>query len=246
MKSRIRKRVFVAPHLDDGAISFGGTLLTDREKSTDEIQTVVATVFSCSNYSKEGLGDPAKITPIRQAEETKVMDSIGVTTLFMGFPECPLRGYRISDPLDYPKSINPELDAGLTEKVAECFDKLFKDFNDVIIPLAVGELAHVDHRIVRQASTIAQKSNSNVIYRVYEDVPYINCEDRNRVGLLGGVRLEETAIDLEAKLNLIQGYRSQPIEAWEDLIRQAAGKPPVERMWLIIEAGLLENLGHFA
>ena len=234
--------MFVAPHLDDGAISFGGTLLADREKSTGEIRTVVATVFSRSNYTKKGLGDSAKVTPIRQTEERAVMDSINVATLFMDFPECPLRGYTISEPLDYPKSINPELDVGFVEKVAECLDKLLKDCDDVVIPLAVGDLAHVDHQIVRQAATIAKISNPKVIFQVYEDVPYVSSEDRDRVGSLGGFRLEETAINLEAKLNLIRGYESQPIEAWEDFIRQAAGEPPVEIMWSTIRKNALDDL----
>ena len=246
MKSLIRKRLFVAPHLDDAAISFGGTLLAEREKPAEEFRTLVATVFSRSNYTKEGLGDAVTITPIRQTEEKRVMGSINVTTLFLDFPECPLRGYTISDPLDYPKSIEPALDADIVEKVAECLDKLFKNFDDVVIPLAVGNLAHIDHRIVRQAATLAQKNNPNVIFRMYEDVPYISREDRDRVSSHDGFHLEEIAIDLEAKLNLIRGYRSQPIEAWESFIRRTAGKPPVERNWLVMGTDALDGLGRFA
>jgi LmbE family N-acetylglucosaminyl deacetylase len=242
MKLETRRKLYVAPHLDDGAISLGGTLLADGEKDTSKIQTVVATVFSRSNYTKKGLSDAAKVTPIRQAEEKEVMGSVGVATVFMGFGECPLRGYTISDPLDYPKLIKPELEAGVVEAIAESLDKLFKDFDEVAIPLAVGEGAHVDHRIVRKAATMSQRNNPDVIFGVYEDIPYISREDRDRIGVLGGFGLEETGIDLEAKLDLIRGYRSQPIEAWEDMIRQAAGRPPVERKWSITESGVLERL----
>ena len=83
------KRLFLAPHLDDGAISFGGTLLAERVKHPIEIRTVVATVFSHSNYTKEGLGDEAAVTPIRQSEERAIMKSLGVDTLFMGFSRMP-------------------------------------------------------------------------------------------------------------------------------------------------------------
>ena len=243
MKSRIKKRLFLAPHLDVGVISFAGTLLADKEKCTE---TLVATVFSRSNYTKEGLGDAIKVTPIRQAEEKAIMDSIKVDTRFLDFPECPLRGYTISDPLDYPKFVRPELDGDIVEEITGCLRGLLGDFDEVIIPLAIGELAHVDHRIVREAATMAQRSNPRVICRVYEDTPYISCEDRDRVGRLEGFRLEETAIDLKEKLNLMRGYKSQPIEAWEHLICQAAGEPPVERQWLISEANALESLRRFA
>ena len=246
MKSPIRRRLFVAPHLDDGAISVGGTLLATGRRATKEFRTVVATVFSRSNYTKEGLGDSAKVTPIRQAEEKKVMGAIGVDTIFLDFLECPLRGYTISDPLDYPKLIAPELDSGLVGKVAECLDNLFQDFDEVIIPLGVGGLAHVDHRIVRQAATIAREKNPNAICRAYEDVPYVSRADRDRVGSLDGFLAEETAIDLEAKLTLIRGYESQPINAWEYSIRQAAGQPSVERMWFTIGKNALGNLARLA
>src|SRR5271157_4591527 len=132
-----RRRLFVAPHLDDAAISFGGTLLADR--ADGNVRTVVAVVFSRSNYTKEGLSDAGTVTPIRQAEEKAVMSFLGAGTLFMDFPECPLRGYTISDPLDYPRRIRPELDAGLVEELAGRFDGLFKDFDEVLVPLAVGE-----------------------------------------------------------------------------------------------------------
>ena len=236
------KRLFISPHLDDGAVSFGGTLLAERQKPSAEIRTLVATVFSRSNYTRTGLGDEAEVTPIRQAEEKSVMGSLGVDTLFLGFLECPLRGYTISDPLDYPKQLRPELDAGIVEKLAARFEEIFNSSDKVLIPLAIGEVAHVDHRIVRLAASLAWRSNPRLLLRLYEDAPYIEKEKRDRVSALKGFRLEEHPIDLEAKLNLIRGYKSQPMESWEDLIRQTAGQPPVERTWIVNKPTLLQHL----
>jgi len=235
-------RLFLAPHLDDGAISFGGTLLADHDKQSAEIQAVVATVFSRSNYTSDGLGDVAVVTPIRQAEERAVMGSIGVGTLFLGFPECPLRGYTISDPLDYPKRIRPELDAGLVEKIAARFRPLFRNFREVLAPVALGDRGHVDHRLVRLAAPVAWKNTPGTIFRLYEDTPYIGKANRDRVSALEGVHLEETVIDLRVKVELVRGYGSQPIESWEGLIREAAGHPPTERTWAISGPDVLERL----
>lgn len=240
-----QKQLFVAPHLDDGAISFGGTLLAGQTKHPGEMRVVVATVFSRSNYTREGLGDAAVATPIRQAEEMAAMSSIGVATLFLGFPECPLRGYTISSPLDYPKEIKPELDKGLTESIAARLNDLFQDFDEVLIPLAIGSRCHVDHRIVREAAALSWTKQSHLRFRLYEDVPYIDEADRTRVSSLDGMIAKKTSIDLEAKLRLIRGYESQPIESWEDPIRRAAGQPPAEQTWEIKEPYVLEHLQEF-
>jgi LmbE family N-acetylglucosaminyl deacetylase len=236
------ERLFLAPHLDDGAVSFGGTLLAETQKPSSEIRTLVATVFSRSNYTRAGLGDEAEVTPIRQTEEKSVMRSLGVDTLFLDFPECPLRGYTISGPLDYPKQIKPELDAGIVEKLAARLEEPFKRHEEVLVPLAIGEVAHVDHRIVRLAASLAWGSNPHLLLRLYEDAPYIGKEKRDRVSARQGFRLEECPIDLEAKLNLIRGYKSQPMESWEKLIRQTAGQPPVERTWIVNKPTLLQDL----
>lgn len=236
------QRLFIAPHLDDTAISFGGSLLAETEKRPREIRTLAATVFSRSNFTKEGLGNEAAVTPIRKAEEKAVMGSVEVDTLFLDFPECPLRGYAISHTLDYPRWIDPELDRDTVERLALCFKDLFKNSDEVLAPLAFGDWAHVDHRIVRQATSLAWKENPQIPLRLYEDVPYIGQEIRDRFSALEGVRLEESSIDLEAKLGLIKGYRSQPIESWEELIRRAAGHPPRERTWAIGKPSALENL----
>ena len=234
------KRLLLAPHLDDAAISFGGTLLAE---GASRRPMLVGTVFSLSNYTRAGLGDASVVTPIRQAEEKAVMSSIGVDTLFLGFPECPLRGYTISDPLDYPRRIKPELDGSTVAGLAMRLEEMIADVDEVFVPLAAGERGHVDHRIVRLAAVAAwRKIEPGPAFLLYEDVPYITQAQRDRVAVFPGLRLREQRIDLDAKLDLIAGYASQPTESWEPLIRRAAGAPPVERTWLVSEPQIVEDL----
>ena len=206
------------------------------------LHTVVATVFSRANYTKAGLGDPATVTPIRQDEERTVMGSFGVETRFLGFSDCPLRGYTISDPLDYPKRIKSELDQGLIPRLSARLRELFAGHNEVLAPLAVGEIAHVDHRIVRHAAAAAWQACRWIRLILYEDVPYIGQDSRNAISSLDGLRAVTVPIDIEAKIKMIQGYASQPIAVWEDLIRRAAGDPPVERTWIVEEPTVLDRL----
>lgn len=242
MRKYPQKRLFVAPHLDDGAISFAGTLLAESKKPLVKTKTYIATVFSKSNYTKEGLGNTDEVTAIRQAEEKVAMSSIDAEPLFLGFSECPLRGYTISDPLDYPKQFNPKLDFGIIEKIAKCLGELFENFDEILIPLSHGEMAHIDHAVVRDASLQAWKRNGDLRVFIYEDIPYITEENQLRFSSLDGVVLKQTAIDLESKINLIQNYKSQPIDSWEKIIRIVAGNPPVERIWTVQFASALESL----
>ena len=236
------KRIFVAPHLDDGAISAGGTFLAERAQDADAVHTVVATVFSRSSYTRDGFGDALAVTATRQAEERAAMAAAGVDTLFLDFPECSLRGYTISHPLDYPKQIRSELDAGLEDEIAARFRELFQASDEVLVPLAAGDRRHVDHRLVRHAAVSVWETDRSTPIRFYEDIPYLDGETRASMGRLDGVVLEETPIDLEAKVHLTKGYTSQPIEAWEELIRSAAGQPPVERVWTLRDAGVLRQV----
>ena len=128
------------------------------------------------------------------------------------------------------------------EKLATRFEELFRSSDEVLVPLAIGGDAHVDHRTVRLAGALAWQSNPDLRLRLYEDAPYIGEENRDYVSALDGFRLEESPINLQAKLNLIRGYKSQPIESWEDLIRQTAGQPPVERTWMVDEPTFLKQL----
>ncbi|MFC1461529.1 PIG-L family deacetylase [Verrucomicrobiota bacterium] len=237
-----RKRLFVSPHLDDSGISFGGTLLTCLSKRKADAPPLMVTTFARSRYTRDGFGDAIAVTAQRQAEEKAVMGSVGADTLFINLPECSLRGYTISNPLDYPMEIDPELDPDIVDVMSQQFDLLFARFDEILVPLAIDQQAHVDHRIVREAASAAWSRNPNLIFRLYEDVPYIGQVSRDRVSAINGMQFREIRIDLKAKLKLIRGYKSQPVESWEDLISEAAGQPPVERTWLVEKPSVLNDL----
>ena len=86
---------------------------------------------------------------------------------------------------------------------------------------------------MRQAAVAAWRACRRIRLILYEDVPYIGQASRDALSALDGLRAVTVPIDIEAKIELIQGYASQPIAVWEDLIRRAAGDPPVERTWIV-------------
>lgn len=239
MEKIVSNRLFIAPHCDDCAISFGGTILAEGKSA---VRMVAVNIFSRSSYTKAGLGDAATVTPLRQAEERRVMNAVGVETMFLDCPECPLRGYTISDPLDYPRFVLPELDEGLECELANRLTPVFAGFDEIIIPLAIGDFAHVDHRLARRAAGLVLGKNPEIRVRLYEDIPYIHLDLRHGLASCDWLRLVETPIDLDSKIRLIRKYESQPIQAWEPLIRAAAGRPPVERAWIVEDVSLLPLL----
>ena len=166
----------------------------------------------------------------------------GADTTFLGFPEAPLRGHTIGNPLDYPRQIRHEFDAELVEKIAASLTPHFSDADEVLAPLATGGREHVDHLLVRKAATLAWKNNPHVLLRLYEDATYIDAEILNLISNMSGFLLQESPIDIEAKIRLLYGYRSQPIDRWERNFREAAGNPPVERTWMVSTPECLECL----
>gem|GEM_PF-2791077 len=236
------QRVYIGPHLDDVVISCGGTLHARCCSSDHSEPPLVVTVFSRSNYTREGLGNEREVTPLRQQEERTVLAELGIEPVFLDLPECPLRGYTIQDPLDYPKTLKPELDAKTVEQVAERLAPLLRNCAAVYLPLGLGTAAHVDHRLCRAAALRAQQRFPRIAVWFYEDVPYIVGPVREALKRLPNVEQQQTGIDLDAKLELIRGYRSQPIDAWENMIREQAGQPPVERTWRVQDSRVLTSL----
>jgi len=233
--------LFIAPHLDDTAISCGGTFLARKHGPEAFRHTVAVTVFSRSNYTRTGLGDEQAVTRIRQQEERTVLGRLGIEPLFLDMPECPLRGYTIRDPLDYPKAVKAELDRDTAVRIADLLVPLLADREAVLLPLAMGPRAHVDHRLCRQAAIRAWQRFPHLAVWFYEDVPYIGASERRQLNTFQGLERQDTRIDLEAKLELIRGYASQPIEEWEQNIRNRAGRPPVERSWRIVSPPILDR-----
>ena len=241
---RRMKRLLVAPHLDDGAISFGGTLLAERAAG-GAVRTTVATVMTRSVFTKAGIGDLEEVSATRRREERAAMGAMGVDVIFLGFGECLPRGYTIRDVLDYPRQIDPQLDTHTVADIAAQLGPVFRAHDEVLIPLAVGEQAHVDHRIVRLAAAAAARDMPALPLGLYEDVPYIDGAMRTRVSALGALTLQEQRIDLDAKFALCRCYSSQPVEAWLPAIRDAAGDAPIERRWVVNDRDIFEVLARW-
>jgi len=163
--------LYVAPHLDDIALSCaGGVLARARARRR---------VVACTVFTKSGDAD---IDRTRAAEDARAMAIAGAERIDLGFADAPIRiGVRASFrclALDAP--IDRALVRELTRALAAEIRRV--GATEVWLPLGIG--GHIDHRTV-----FAARAAAGPLARFYEDRPYAFVpafRDMRRLELVGG------------------------------------------------------------
>jgi len=207
------RKVILAPHCDDAALSLGAAL-TDGFLG-DEGQIVV--VFSRSCYTKhmKGTAPLEETTKIRNQEEQAAAARIGCTVSFMGFDEPFARpGFaRPADICDADR--RPEDDPVYRDVRDAVMDLMSRETGLVIGPLGYGN--HIDHRIITLCMREAARKACAAIPAFFEDLPY--CPSRN-IPKIQALLPTDTGWEpyvpymlrrgsLERKLKLLKIYESQ-------------------------------------
>lgn len=222
---------FVSPHLDDAVLSCGALLsaLARRSKVT------VVNVFTeggpppytraarsflrrCSASSAE------QLFAERRAEDTQVLASLGVRTVNLGFSDALFRRRGSAVRFSRIGKLLPELlyryptyrldittgrvsrgDSSMIANVAHRLRDVIAREKPSLVFVPLGVARHVDHIIVRD---VARRSLSPIIY--YSEFPYVLDNEPDADFLRRG-SLKPWTWDwmLQAKLDLIAGYRTQ-------------------------------------
>lgn len=140
----------VSPHLDDAALSVGGTLAVLADAGHD-VRVVTCftrsvpapTGFALACQTEAGLGPEVDYSAVRRAEDAAAMAVLGATPLHLDLPEAPHRGYGSAAELF--AGVRP--DDEVWRELAELLDPLEADA--WLAPQAVG--GHVDHLQVQRA-----------------------------------------------------------------------------------------------
>lgn len=242
--------VYLAPHLDDAALSCGAQIaMHTRAGASVLVVTVMAGDPPPETQASEYVESlharwqlAADAAAQRRAEDLAACRVLGADALHWNVPDCIYRTdaasgapFYVSDADIFGEIAPPEL--GLVAQLAADLARL-PAWERMVTPLTVGH--HVDHQLVRLAAEQCWGA-SRLDY--YEDYPYAQQEGAVEAVLAampGDWRAEVITVDaaaIQAKIEAIAAYRSQLSTFWADrrnleaevggFIRQAGG----ERVW---------------
>lgn len=241
--------IYLAPHLDDAALSGGGHIhqITAVGKNVlivtimagDPPPNVVYSDFARELHERWQLA--AEATTMRRQEDATASQILGADFEHWSIPDCVYRMHPETGLPLYPTwadvvtAVHPA-ESQLIQTLATQFAQL-PSADHVIGPLGVGN--HADHLVTRQAAEVCF---SNKLW-YFEDYPYVQ-----KNGALTAVIPENSSswhthtiplqpTDLSAKVNAVAAYTSQVstfFKDYQDLARQIqtyACQVGGERLW---------------
>jgi LmbE family N-acetylglucosaminyl deacetylase len=226
----------LSPHPDDLAFSVGG-LLRWLAARTD---VTLVTVFTRNVWAPNlelPQPDEETVSRLRQAEDVRYCERVGVRRLALGLPDAGLRGYD-----DDTERLAPGPEEEMAAAVREALAAVLPDRCALLCPLGLG--GHVDHGIVRDAALAVATGTARQI-GFYEDLPYARQLDETEIAAHVR-RIDVTArphrFDLSpplwrSKLEDLAVYRTQVREQdLDDLsahARRVSGEGGLaERVWI--------------
>jgi LmbE family N-acetylglucosaminyl deacetylase len=232
---RGRRVLALAPHPDDLAFSAGGFL----RRLASLAETTVVTVFTCNVWAPHWSSaerDPEAVSRVRQAEDVRYCERVGVQRLALGLADAGLRGYD-----DESERLGRRVDDGVAVAVREGLAPLLGKADVLLCPLGLG--GHVDHEIVRDAAMAA--GSKERLLCLYEDLPYASHlsapeieEHARRVAPEARPQLFDLGPLWQRKLEDLSIYRTQIRAQDIDDVRAHARRAArdgglAERLWLL-------------
>src|SRR5271156_6017539 len=252
--SRRRRILVIEPHMDDAALSLGGTMSLRR----NECEFTVLSLAGVSNFTSyyevdRDFFDIAEVTALRKAESALFLKHVGGHHLTLDLLEAPLRYRNDRWSLDWFRQHRDAMWAlvarspgvGELEEWAGALARFLTSFDaeEIWMPLGVGN--HVDHQLGRDAC-LQVFSKPGLLkartVRFYEEMPYtVNWHghaDRIIAALKNaGARIEQECVDISGamtkKLQLLSIFGSQ---FKMDFIKPFLEKSPREVLYEVVTA----------
>lgn len=239
------RALVVEPHMDDAALSVGGTLL----KQAGRCRATILSVVRRSNYTsyvrqRRDFLDTENITELRIAESTLAAAMLGADFQCLDWVDAPNRLlpgdlWTVDALPAIGRAVEAFVHAPLypdqVERLAGELNRVIEDAqpDTLWLPMALGD--HVDHRLVHEAGLLMLARRTERGARVptvwlYEDLPYAtqaNAEAaRRRIQAQGWSlhrHVEDVSEQFELKLQAVGVYASQfKLKVMEKRLRTAA------------------------
>lgn len=222
------RHIYLSPHLDDAALSCGGTIYLQRQGGLP----VLAVTLMAGDAPPEALDGPTPIladlharweldtnpNPVaaRRAEDQEALSILKADALHWEVPECVYRRNPQDGRFLYPTEaslwdlVHPS-EQSLVARLAQRLAELpLAPEGQVYVPLTVG--GHVDHHLVRQAAERWGAPEGELVY--YEEYPYTENQTALKAALQDsdGWQAESVPLDtaaLDAKAAAVACYHSQ-------------------------------------
>jgi LmbE family N-acetylglucosaminyl deacetylase len=226
-----RRILLIEPHMDDGALSLGGTMWSRRAQCEFTIVSLAGRCNFTSYYNLErDYFDVDEVSALRRAESVLLARAVGGRHVALDLPEAPLRYRPGRWTLDWFRRHHASISAfiGHTSSPGELrswagrIRQVLQEHpaDEVWAPIGVGP--HTDHELVRNAFLTILLEDPGLLsrceVRFYQEVPYAAQFPRFTAAIVeeltrSGARLElETVPVTETfpdKLRLISIFGSQ-------------------------------------
>jgi LmbE family N-acetylglucosaminyl deacetylase len=242
--------IYLAPHLDDAALSCGGQIYQQTAVGQSVlIVTVMAgdpppgqiSAFSQLLHERWQLTDVTAVVQSRRAEDVRACQLLGADYVHWQIPDAIYRADPSSGVFFYAGGNNDIMGAvhpaetGLITRLARRLAALPAAAR-LVAPLAVGN--HVDHQITQRAAAAAW----GTAVRYYEDYPYAARDEALANRLAGPEQWQNQVIPLteaalQVKFNAVAAFTSQLSTFFsgradlEAQIRAYTEKVGGERLW---------------
>jgi len=154
--------IFVAPHLDDVALSCGGTVA--RHACAGPRPLIVTVAAGVPDPASSSARD-ARRAGRRRQEDATAAAILGATTRWLPYLDAVYRGYG--------RAVfgGSRTEPDLTERIGRDLEQLRRDTGSVsvFLPLGIGD--HIDHRLCASLHEPLRRAGADVWH--YEDVPYV-------------------------------------------------------------------------
>ena len=249
--------VFLAPHLDDVALSCGGLA---TQATGGGASGLCVTIFTAppapgapvSDYARSlnerwGSPDPNIIAGVRQAEERAAMRLLGLDLALLPYSDAIYRAGRYLSHAGIFGPVHPD-EAFFAAELAPALEAVLRAHDvapDALIYAPLGLGGHVDHQITFAAARRLAAAGRRI--RHYEDFPYAAKPDAHaqRFAALAGAGAAgalpaavaeycDVAAGLDAKIAAVAAYPSQisslfpSMEAMPAAVRDYAARVAAE------------------
>ncbi|NOK60541.1 MAG: GlcNAc-PI de-N-acetylase [Chloroflexi bacterium AL-W] len=223
--------IYLSPHIDDVALSCGGTIALQRKRNERVLVVTLCTAAPSPEISFSALAEefhsqwklsPDQVVSARLHEDRLAMEQLDVDYHWVHFVDAI---YRYPDAYHSRDTLfnQPATDDPLGLHIAELITTLSDHTPPATLYAPLGVGSHVDHLLTH--ATVAYQSGSNVTF--YEDFPYVAVPGalEQRLATLN-TRMTSTMITIdpviETKLAAINTYVSQMDELFggSDTMRQ--------------------------